>query len=34
LKRRFDTWAGVDLAGQLVTDLAEIDRLTATRASQ
>jgi uncharacterized protein DUF707 len=34
LKRRFDTWAGVDLAGRLVTDLAEIDRLTVARASQ
>ncbi len=32
LARRFDTWAGIDLAGRLVTDLVEIDRLKVSRA--
>lgn len=31
LSRRFDTWAGIDLNGRLITDLTEIDRLKASR---
>ena len=30
LTRRFDTWAGIDLDGKLITNLQQIDRMKAS----